>query len=68
VKAGWSALLAPSEAATCADATDVVRPVWLAIMADVASPRRAVHEWAASNHTCVITTSRADDRFVTFTK
>ena len=23
---------------------------------------------AASNHTCVITTSRADDRFVTFTK
>jgi hypothetical protein len=54
-------LLAPSEAATCADATHVVRPVWPATMADVASPGRPCTGGATSNHTCVITTSRADD-------
>jgi hypothetical protein len=32
------------------------------------SSRRRCTGGAASNHTCVITTSRADDRFVTFTK
>jgi hypothetical protein len=32
------------------------------------SSSRRCTSGAASNHTCVITTSRADDRFVTFTK